>query len=530
MKKTLLAGIVAALPMIATAQAAPDLYNLSQTDLRGTARFMAMGGAFTALGGDLSTLTQNPAGIGVYRRSEIGATIDISPRSITSQSPTDKITNRQTKAYCNNFGYIGTARLDGFMRTFSWGASYNRLSSFDRTYTVYNASANTSLTNYIASYTNTPEADLGFDTGYNPYQDSDIDWLSILAYNSYMINPAPGNSGYRGLYQTGTVADSQSEVRESGYVDEYAIDFGGNLGHVLMWGLGFGITDLNYNLTSVYSESLQDAYIASYNNGMTTGNAGYYLTNYKNVTGTGFNVKFGLIFKPVDMIRIGAAIHTPTWYSLSTSAMAAVDYSYFDPMAATDRDNPLKGSEETDNAYYNFHMNAPWKFMVGGAAVIGSQAIVSLDYEHQAYNDMTSSYQNQWGNYVSDDYVKDDVKAYYKAANIMRMGVEYRATPNFSLRAGYNYASTTAKSEVLDGYEEVYTAGMDPSYVLNKSTNAISLGVGYHYQAFYIDAAYVYRKKDSEYHAFTNYAGIKAPTAKLTETTNNIVLSLGFRF
>ena len=80
-----------------SAQSAVDEYSLSQTETRGTARFMAMGGAFTALGGDLSTLTQNPAGIGVYRRSEIGATLDITPSKFTTQSPGYKISQSQTK-------------------------------------------------------------------------------------------------------------------------------------------------------------------------------------------------------------------------------------------------------------------------------------------------------------------------------------------------------------------------------------------------------------------------------------------------
>ena len=77
MKKTLLAALAISAPAVLSAQSAVDAYQLSQTEQRGTARFMAMGGAFTALGGDLSTLNQNPAGIGVYRRSEIGATLDI---------------------------------------------------------------------------------------------------------------------------------------------------------------------------------------------------------------------------------------------------------------------------------------------------------------------------------------------------------------------------------------------------------------------------------------------------------------------
>lgn len=236
MKKTILAAALAA-PLLMTAQSAPDIYMLSQTDLRGTARFMSMGGAFTALGGDLSTLTQNPAGIGVYRRSEVGATLDISPSKITATTNTDKMGMAKTKVYCNNFGYVGTARLDGLMRTFSWGASYNRLASFDRTFNAYNGSTSTSLSNYVAAYTNAaqyPESKLSFGNDYNPYLDPDgADWLSILAYSSYMINPV--NGSYTGLYQNGTKGDALSEVRQSGYVDEYAIDFGGNIDNVVMW-------------------------------------------------------------------------------------------------------------------------------------------------------------------------------------------------------------------------------------------------------------------------------------------------------
>lgn len=531
MKRKLMMAAIAAVPAILMAQSAPDVYTLSQTDLRGTARFMSMGGAFTALGGDLSTLTQNPAGIGVYRRSEIGATLDISPKRITTQTGSNKIGTNKTKAYCNNFGYVGTARLGGLMRTFSWGASYNRLASFDRSYRAYNASTATSLSDYVASYTNANEADMMFNntTGYNPYLDSDIDWLSILSYSSYMINPTSATS-YRGLSQQGTIGDALSEVHESGYVDEYAIDFGGNIANTVMWGIGFGITDLSFNQTSIYSESMQDAYIATADGTMTTGNAGFELTNYRNINGTGFNIKAGVIVKPINEFRIGVAVHTPTWYSLSNTAMARVGYSYFNPTAPEDRSNPMQGEEETDNAYYNFHMNAPWKFMVGAAAVIGNSAIVSLDYERQAFNDITTSYQNQWGNYVSNDLVNDDVKAYYKGTNILRMGLEYRLTPNFSLRAGYNYASTSAKQEVLNGDVEVFTSGMNPAFTSNKSTNSISLGLGYHYKSFYIDGAYVYRNRKSVYQAFTSYNGHEAPRADLSETTNSIVLSLGVRF
>ncbi len=77
MNKTLLAGIILTIPSVMAAQTAVDAFSISQSDLRGSARFMSMGGAFTALGGDISTLNQNPGGIGVFRSSDISATLDI---------------------------------------------------------------------------------------------------------------------------------------------------------------------------------------------------------------------------------------------------------------------------------------------------------------------------------------------------------------------------------------------------------------------------------------------------------------------
>lgn len=530
MKKIYISAIAIAIPAILSAQSAVDAYRYSQSDIRGTARFMSMGGAFTALGGDLSTLTQNPAGIGVYRRSEIGATLDISPRSVTAATTSYSMKTSSTPVSCNNFGYIGTASLGGIMETFSWGAAYNRAASFNRKFSAYEGNAGTSLSNYIADYTTAAgyrASDLAFGSSYNPYFDSDADWLSILAYNSYMINPV--NGGYRGLYQNGSQADAYASVHETGYIDEYAIDFGGNLANKVMWGIGFGITDLQLNRTALYSESISNAYIATAEGNMVDGDAGFDLYNYQTVTGTGFNLKVGLIFRPVNELRIGVAFHTPTWYNLTNNSYGEVDYSYLNQAAPTDRDNPLAGNEYTDNSYYNFRLTAPWKFMVGAAAVLGSSAIISADYEYQAYDKMRVSYQGRFGDYVSDDLVNGDIHDYYKAANIFRVGVEYRPTSSFSVRAGYNFTSATATDYMLGG-AEVFTSGTDPSFTMDRTQNAVSVGLGYRYKAFYIDGAYVYRNKKSVYKAYTDYGTVRTPQASLTDNISSIVISAGFRF
>lgn len=547
MKKLLLTALTISLSAPMWAQSAVDAYNISQTQLRGTARFMSMGGAFTALGGDLSVMGQNPAGIGVYRRSEIGATLDISPSKFTAGTGAAKSSDTKTTVACNNFGYIGSARLDGAMRTFNWGVSYSRVASFDRVFTAFNPAVNGSLTNYVAAYTSNNASasnpdDLDFGKDYNPYLDINSqgtynDWLSVLAYTSSMITPVRGG-GYVGLYQNGTTGTSTSVVREKGYVDEYNIDFGGNVSDVLYWGIGFGITDLSYTRNAVYSESLADSRVPV-GGDLVNGDAAFDLANYQHISGSGWNFKAGVIVKPINELRIGLAVHTPTWYSLSQSGYATTAFDYYDPSRPESKydehvpgsfDNPYSGSQYTDDSYYNFQVNAPWRFMVGVAGVIGNSAILSLDYERQAFGDMKVKYQNGYGEYISSDYVNDDIKNYYKATDIIRLGAEYRVTPRFSLRAGYSYATTNVKNEAADGAMEIYTSGTNPAYMMDDDTYSISAGLGYRYKAFSIDGAYVYRNRKSTYHAYTGYDGMRGPSTEVSQSTNSIVLSLGFRF
>ena len=50
----------------------------------GTARSQAMGGAFTALGADLSNTYINPAGLGFYNRSEFSGTFNVAGNNVTT--------------------------------------------------------------------------------------------------------------------------------------------------------------------------------------------------------------------------------------------------------------------------------------------------------------------------------------------------------------------------------------------------------------------------------------------------------------
>lgn len=549
----IIASLLSLGALAASAQSAVDAFSLSQGDFKGTARFMSMGGAFGALGGDLSVLNQNPGGIGIYRSNDVGITLDLDLQHSSTNTNGLKITDNQTKFHVNNFGYIGAINTGSDVIPFlNFGASYSRAASFDRRFRAANNNIRDSYSNYIAgvtsgngSYEGWGQADLTqLDEGYNPYTDSWAPWMSILAYNAYLINPVPGTAEsanqYQGLWNNSTSGNSQMYYETKGYVDEYNISFGGNVMNTVYWGLGFGITDINYTANAFYDEELTNAAIPNpAADGVENGNAYWGLDSWKQVTGTGFNFKLGLIVKPINELRFGLAVHTPTYYNLTQQSWARIGFNY--APSSTGQSTYDESVETNDGVNYiiDWKLRTPWRLIASVAGVIGGQGIISLDYEYRPYQNM--AIRNADGNPFTisgdnSDYLKGDIQSYYQSSNIVRVGAEYRLTPAWSLRCGVNYESSPSTSYARSADADVYTEGPQdcgtmPAYTMDKATTYVTGGIGYRYQAFYIDAAYVYKNQKSEYRPYTpnNFTAVPAAT-EITQSNSQIVLSMGFRF
>lgn len=568
MRKHLLIGIaVATVTCGASAQGATDAFQFSQPDLKGTARFMSMGGAFGALGGDLTTLNQNPAGIGVYRRNEIGFTLNLDAQSSKGTSGGMKDSWQQTKFYLNNIGFVASINSGSVLRNFNLGFTYNKTSSFNRRYRGGVPNLQTSVSNYIAGIANqdgaTP-ADLAPSKGYDPYNPTDggyvAPWITVLGYNSCLINPEydPNSDSYHwyGQFGEGTTGVGAYSMEESGAMDEYNIALGGNFGDILFWGMDFGIINFNYKCSSLWAEDLAGAWLPDEkaDGALTPTTSSFGLSNGYAVSGTGFNYKLGVIFRPIQQLRLGIAMHTPTWYSMEESFLGTVDYAY--------GNNIGTGYRQTNNgytAYNNYNFNTPWR-LIASAAVVGERFILSADYEWANYQGMkfseydggnTGYWWNDWGwpwlmapkqsasptryndYYYTDPYegVNKSIDSYYRTQNTWRFGAEFRVTNNFSLRAGYCYQSSPVDKKVRDGEIPVGTAGTRPSYSVDDDTNYATAGFGYHYKGFYLDMAYVYKNRKSTFRAFTTDPdGYPVPEAKITSVNNQVVLSMGFKF
>lgn len=531
MKKIIFGLLACSLPMIANAQAAFDALQMSQSELRGTARSEAMAGAFGALGGDLSTLVQNPAGVGVYRSSDAGITfnLDFNSTETPGQATLDK-----TRFNVANVGYVGTVKLNSdVMPYFNFGFSYSRKADLKRHYKGGGSGIPSSVSNYIAGYTgNYTPADLAAgESNYNPYYDSSAPWSSILAYNSYIIND--NNGTWQGLMGDGTSGYGEYEVDQRGHIDEYSINIGGNINNLLYWGAAVGITDFDYDSYMYYGESLQDAYIYDYVKGDGTikrGPADYGFENYLSTDGTGYNFKLGVILKPVNELRLGLAFHTPTYYDMrdiyaanASFQMGTGDESYYGTNYAGSGQDRLG-----DVFHYNYH--TPWRVLASVAGVIGRSGILSFDYEWVGANTMRLGDDNgdEWPD------VTQNIKDYFQAQHIFRVGGEYRITPNWSVRAGYSYTTSPVKDEVKDDQMNIMTTSSNPAYEFDKSIQYITAGFGYRYKSVYFDMAYVHKTRKSVYHAFAPvvYDGGIEPAvwSEVNDNNNRITATIGFRF
>ena len=543
MKKKVFAFLLCGLPLLMSAQDAFDVLQMSQTDLRGTSRFQSMAGAFGALGGDLSTLSQNPAGIGVYRNSDLGITFGL---DLNSTKAGNSSAINESKFNVNNVGYVGAIRLDSeSVPNLNFGFTYNRLKSFNRHYAGGVANIPTSMSNFVADeFVNVPgfnEYDLYWTDDFNPYFDGYAPWAAVTMFDMQtrtdgyvgIINP---DEGYmKGLFTEGTMGSASYEVEERGHADEYNIAFGGNIANKLYFGLDFGILDLDYRSEQYYDESLTNPYIMAddqdlFLSDMTSENtsADWGLYNYLHTEGTGVNFKLGLIFKPTQALRIGAAFHTPTYYDMrDTYYVGAYLKAYQDGNQLYSAE---KGSNENYDYSSNYTIKTPWRFMGSVAGVIGTSGIISLDYEYVDNQSM------RIGDDRGDEYydVTENVKSYFKPSHIIRVGGEYRVNPNWSLRGGYSYKTTQVEKGV-DEYEyNIATVGTNPAYQYDNTVQHITCGIGYRNKSFYADMAYVHQIRESVYNAFSpindQYGYEPNVSADVKDNNNRISLTLGLRF
>ncbi|NCD71887.1 OmpP1/FadL family transporter [Mucilaginibacter agri] len=482
-KYLLLAIATVAITKTSFAQYSQDAIRFSGAQTGSTSRIKAVGNAQQAVGGDLSNVSGNPAGLGFFTRSELSITPEYNNSKVSSSYLGSSNSTSHDQGNFNNASAVFYTRLNtprGQDKSKGWlslnyGLSYNRTNDFYQNTYYSGINHTSSIADYYANLAN-------YDVANNYSLDG---YLEGWAYRQRLIN----NNANANVYEPSTtLGGTQSNaITSSGGQTEMSFSMGANYSNKLYLGFGFGITDIRYNSTSIFSEDNTE-YVNVHQD---------YVSNYvrDQVTrGTGFNARFGVIYKPVEALRLGATLTTPTWYNIDDNSAEGLNTSY------------TGGQRYTDGASYpaSYNLRTPLKVSGGAAVFIGKYGFLTADID---YLDYSSTHLSSGDYDVSLD--NDDIKRNYQSAVNARFGAEARIPGNFFLRGGYGIQGTPYKN-----------GGQD--------TKTASGGLGYRFGSYYIDATYTHVKGYS-----TNIPydlGLDSPVADLKNEFNNVYLTLGIRF
>lgn len=526
MRNTLLAMLACGTTLLAGAQYTFDALQYSSTDLRGTARYQSLAGSMGALGGDVSAIGDNPGGIGVYRSSDVSITagLDFNSNKVTGMS------DNMTRFNVLNIGYVGSMRLNSdVMHYFNWGLSYSRKYDARRRYTGAMDGIHTSITNYLADWVTEDRISPTNLSDKSFYSDAGGAWNQILAYNANAMIHTDGYN-YSGLGVEGTYGRNEFEIDEWGHTDEYSVTLGGNFNNKVYWGLGFGYVDYEYKYYKYYGEVLSNTVVwEDYKRTATLdgGTASLGFSSGSRTTGTGYNFKLGIIFKPVNEFRLGFAMHTPTFMRMKDTYTTTISTAYYD---GDDKDlYEVDMSTPTNSVWYS--VRTPWRFIGSMGVVAGKVGLINAEYECMANKSIRIGDED----FRSYPDATDEVKRYLQPTHIIKVGGEIRASSNVSVRLGYQYRTSSASDEVKDNKVNVSVSGSCPIYSYDNSLQFITAGLGYHSGGFYVDLAYVHKIRDNRLTLVPGEVNVAGYNEAPIETTvkghdNRLALTLGYRF
>lgn len=543
-KKMFLAVIGLCLTLVpVTAQTVYDAAKIADKDLNGTARFVGMGGAMSALGGDISTIGTNPAGIGIYRSHDVMTSFSLSSFGTDANYMGNNLSTSKMKGSYDNLGFVLSTKIGNktTLRYVNFGFNYHKSNSF-----YGNMEMGGDLGNQSQSYYMAQQA-AGIESwGNSPYTDVNIGWLSVLGYDGWLItdittdktgtpyldedgnqiNDVNGNPLYRtpgvyyGLYDNGN-ASYRSEQR--GGIEQYDFNISFNIKDRVYLGLTLGAYSVDYNKYTTYGESYE--------------NGEYYsLTSNNQIVGAGFDVKVGAIIRPFEYspLRVGLAVHTPTFYSLDYKTRAYVESSLYDPVTGKNEAASVATENIVDgDMIREFRLQTPWLYNVSLGYTIGNSWALGAEYEYQDYSSM--EFRDPQG--FSDSFeFENSTMAMLKGVHTFRAGLEYKVIPQFAIRAGYNYRSALFNKDAFKDLP-INSIQTDTDFSNTQALNNYTVGIGYRGSMFYADLAYKFTSCKSDFYPFVNMnqtdnvLEITSPEAtKVTDSRSQVLLTLGVRF
>jgi long-subunit fatty acid transport protein len=502
MKKYILAISAIISINYANAQEIPDAIRLAQENLNGTARFRAMGGAFGALGGDLSAINVNPAGSVVFANNQAGGTLS----SLNTKNNADYFgskTSQSENAFdLNQAGAVfifedRSGKSD--WNKFSFALNYENTNNYDNSLFTKGINPNNSVSEYFRDYANKGQnlTNLGVLESSFYEELSFSQQQAFLGYQGYVINPDTNdvnNTSYS-VNNPGGNYYQQNSIVATGFNGKLTFNGAASYKDKIFIGL---------SLNSHFTDYVQSSrFYESNNNSSTTGLRNLTFGNDLYTYGTGFSFNLGIIGKINKEIRAGLSYESPTWYRLNDEllqTLSSTGYNYGTPA------NPNLSNTTVDSnitiIYDPYKLRTPSKFTGSFAYIFGKKGLISIDYSIKDYSN--TKFRDPHGDFARVNNRMNDI---LDTTGEIRIGAEYRIK-QFSLRAGHRSEESP--------YKNNWTIGNLKSY---------SGGLGYNFGDTKLDLSYTYAKRNSNPSFFEQ--GF-TDAARINNINNNVSLTLLF--
>ena len=449
-------------------------------DVIGTARFVGMGGAMGALGADMSVISWNPAGIGLYRKNDVAITFG----GLWGKSHIEE--ERRGAGTLDQVGLVYNIKTDSEICPYvNLAFNYQKNKNFFANFYADNYDlGGLSQMDQLAELVNFDLA-----SSYN---------LAGLVYRNNALTPVPGATGK--YYNKFNGHFNNYMHHSEGSLRAWDFNVSTNIKDRFYLGFTFGVNNIDYSAITDYYESssyINDEGIEKFGD--------YSIWNDYRITGYGINFKLGGIVRPFEdnSFRVGLVVESPTWYKLKSDIY--MDYT-------DEAVNPVVRSK-MEESYLEYNICTPWKFRATMGSTIGSMFAWDVDYEYANYASMSQRYPKYYDTYggIKDLDMNRHMRQNLKGVHTIRAGVEVRPVSPLAFRLGYNF--TTSAYDKDAHFDQVYLDGdffnspaLDyttrTNFMVTRPAHILCLGMGYKWKHFYFDLAYKIRHQKADFFAF----------------------------
>ena len=434
---------------MSVAQNETDAFRYSQYSPTGTARYSSLSGAIGAYGADFTCLSaNNPAGLGLYKRSEITITLAVPYTKITSDYNGERLSERKYGFTLNNLGFVGTfSNSDNAWKKVQFATGLNNLAQYKGTSIIVgpNIGGIAGTTNFFDHVARHP--------GLMPGLENDAHYYNLM------------KDGYSNVND---YFNQMKIIETNGYLNEYIFSLGCNYDDKIFLGATIGVPFFNYTQRATYTESRNNYYDS------------LIIRNDFKSRGTGVNLKLGIIYQPAKFVRLGAAFHTPTFYPKVRESYE----DYFEIKGVySSRDSlcydvigPLY---EKYGGVFDYQLFTPYHAIANLAFIFKTVGFINVDYDFTDYSMSHLSGQGFIG-------ANKSIEEHYQGVHTIRAGGEVNIS-KIALRLGYSYSTNPYKNVE-------YIIDADGTYKkLDGTYQSFSAGIGYKSRVFFADFAYMYR-------------------------------------